>query len=227
MSDSRLTKSAKVARVVIAVLSLYFALTLPIVLVFAQSEYSRFIVSQVVTKWKGKLSGVESAYLGDSLTAGGRNWGEFPNALNLAGDGYLVRQVADQVDKAKPFSPARIYLAAGTNDVLASGEVDLARFQADYAEMLDKALATGADVVVTEIPFTDNASHTGEIQGANAVIRALAAARNVRVVACNDLLAPGGVLLDRYTIDGVHLSDAAYREVWIPRLHESPPTGER
>lgn len=217
----------KVPRVVLALLSLYLAFTLPIVLVFAQSEYARFIVSQVVTKWKGKLSGVESAYLGDSLTAGGRNWGEFPNALNLAGDGYLVRQVADQVDKTKPFSPARIYLAAGTNDVLASGEVDLAQFEADYAEMLDKALATGANVVVTEIPFTDNASHTGEIQGANAVIRALAAARNVRVVACNDLLAPGGVLLDRYTIDGVHLSDAAYREVWIPRLHESPPTGER
>jgi len=221
MSDSRSAKMGKVPRVVLALLSLYLAFTLPIVLVFAQSEYARFIVSQVVTKWKGKLSGLESAYLGDSLTAGGRNWGEFPDALNLAGDGYLVRQVAGQVEKAKPFSPARIYLAAGTNDVLASGEVDLAQFEADYSEMLDKALATGADIVVTEIPFTANASHTSEIQGANAVIRSLAAARNVRVVVCNDLLAPEGTLLGRYTTDGVHLSDAAYDEVWIPRLRQA------
>lgn len=208
-------------RILLAFLLCYLALTLPIILVFAQSEYSRFILSQVVTKWKGKLVGVESAYLGDSLTAGGRNWGDFPDALNLAGDGYFIRQVTGQVDKAKPFSPARIYLAAGTNDILSPGEVDLARFEADYAEMLDKALATGAVVVVTEIPLTANPSHNSEIWRANAVIRALAAARNIRVVACNDLLAPEGILLGQYTTDGVHLSDAAYEEVWIPRMRES------
>ncbi|MFM8716098.1 MAG: hypothetical protein ACKOF3_04825, partial [Spartobacteria bacterium] len=88
-------------RIIRFTIGTYFILTLPLVLVALKSEYVRFVAIQMVTNWKGKLSGISSAFVGDSITAGGRNWGTVLGAINLAGNGYTVWQVEGQLGKAE------------------------------------------------------------------------------------------------------------------------------
>ena len=64
----------------------YILCSLPIVVVFLKSEYVRFIAIQMVANWNGKLNGLSEAYIGDSITAAGRNWGAPFQAINLAGN---------------------------------------------------------------------------------------------------------------------------------------------
>jgi len=124
----------------------------------------------MVTNWNGKLNGLSAAYIGDSITAGGRNWGSFLGAINLAGDGYTVWQIEGQLGKAEKYSPEKIFILAGTNDILGRRPFDLNQFELDYASLLDRAQEMEADIFVTLIPLTADSQANGIIPAANATI---------------------------------------------------------
>ena len=133
-------------RIIRLMVGAYCILSLPLVLVFLKSEYVRFVAVQTVTNWKGKLNGVSSVYVGDSITAGGRNWGSMLGAINLAGDGYTVSQIEGQLGKAETYSPKRVFILAGTNDILGRQATDLKQFELDYNSLLDRASGMNADI---------------------------------------------------------------------------------
>ena len=195
----------------------YCILTLPLVLVCLKSEYVRFVAIQMVTNWKGKMNGLSSAYVGDSITAGGRNWGTVLGAINLAGDGYTVWQIEGQLGKAEKYSPERIFILAGTNDILGRRPFDLHQFELDYASLLDRALGMKAEIYVTLIPLMARPEANEMIPAANQTILRLATSRGVPTTDLNPTIAPNGTLLSQYTVDGVHFSDEAYK-VWRAAL---------
>ena len=147
----------KTKRFLIGTAAIYILFSMPVMLVFAKSEYVRFIAIQMVTNWKGKAIGISDAYIGDSITAGGRNWGVPFDAINLGGDGYTTWQIEGQIGKTKKYDPDNVFILAGTNDILGRREFDLEQFERDYASLLDNALETGKRVFVTEIPYTEAA----------------------------------------------------------------------
>jgi hypothetical protein len=204
-------------RIIRLTVGAYCILSLPLVLVSLKSEYVRFVAVQTVTNWKGKLNGISSAYVGDSITAGGRNWGSMLGAINLAGDGYTVWQIEGQLGKAETYTPKRIFILAGTNDILGRRPFDLKQFELDYSSLLDRASGLKADIYVTLIPFTARAEANKMIPSANQTILRLASSRGVPTVDLNPTIAPDGILLPEYTVDGVHFSDGAYK-IWRTAL---------
>jgi lysophospholipase L1-like esterase len=200
-------------RIIRFAIGAYCILTLPLVLVALKSEYVRFVAIQMVANWKGKLSGISSAFVGDSITAGGRNWGTVLGAINLAGDSYTVWQVEGQLGKAEKYSPERIFILAGTNDILGRRPFDLKQFELDYTSFLDRAMGLKAEIYVTLIPLTARSEANTMIPLANETILRLATGRGIPTIDLNPTIAPAGTLLPQYTVDGVHFSDAAY-DVW-------------
>jgi lysophospholipase L1-like esterase len=205
---------SNVIRITIAA---YCFMTLPFVLVFLKSEYVRYVAIQMATNWRGKLIGVPFAYIGDSITAGGRNWGAPLRTINLAGDGYTVWQIANQLRKVQNYSPERLFILAGTNDIIGDRLFNLKQFELDYTGLLDRALRTNAEVFVTLIPFTSRTEANLAIESANQIIRALANSRGIPTIDLNPTIAPHGVLLPKYTRDGVHFTPEAYR-IWMTML---------
>lgn len=197
----------------------YGVLTLPTIFIFLKSEYVRYVAIQTATNWKGKLTGVQSAYVGDSITAGGRNWGTPLGAMNLAGDGYTVWQIEGQLEKAEEYSPKRLFILAGTIDVIGRRPFNQKEFKKDYARLLDRALKTKAEVYVTLIPLTSREEANQAIPSANQIIQALADSRGIATIDLNPTIAPNGTLLPNYTVDGVHFTPEIYK-LWRTKLHD-------
>ena len=211
-----MTLRTRLIRVTIAA---YCVLTLPIVFVFLMSEYVRYVAIQTATNWKGKLTSFQSAYVGDSITAGGRNWGTPLGAINLAGNGYTVWQIEGQLGKAEEYSPKRLFILAGTNDVLGRRPFNPKEFEKDYARLLDRALKTKAEVYVTLIPLTSRSEANRAIPNANQIIQELSDSRRISTIDLNPTIAPNGTILPNYTVDGVHFTPETYT-LWRTKLHD-------
>ena len=67
------------------------------------------------------------------------------------------------------------------------------------------------DIYLTEIPYTSNKLSSTTISEANKIIRRLANQRDLPTMNLNSKLAPEGILLPQYTVDGIHFNKAAYR----------------
>lgn len=201
-------------------LAVYLLISLPVVLVFLKSEYVRYINVQLITNWRATTIGITDVYVGDSITAGGRNWGSFFNALNLGANSYTVDQIEGQISTAARFPPQRIFILAGTNDVLGNSTFDPKSFEEDYASLLTQAVATKAHLFVTLIPYTANARYTQSIKHANSIILKLAEMHGISTIDLNPHIAPNGILALDYTIDGVHLNSAAYN-IWRSLIEEA------
>ena len=207
----------KAKRVLTLVTAAYVILSMPVMIVFTKSEYVRFITIQMVTNWKGKINGLSDAYIGDSITAGGRNWSAPLDAINLAGDGYTTWQIEGQIGKAKKYDPENLLILAGTNDIIGRRYFDLEQFEQDYISLLERALETGSEIFITQIPYTAKEGNIQTISDANKVIRRLAEARNLTTIDLNSEIAPDGILLPEFTTDGVHLSESAY-SIWREKI---------
>ena len=201
-------------------LIVYFFLTFPFVAVATKNEYVRFVVTQTITHWKGKSLGVENIFIGDSLTAAGRNWGTPFKSVNLAGNGYVTWQITSQLNKTSAYKAENLFILAGTNDVVSSRAFNPAQFEADYTQLLERALKSKLKVIVTEIPFTIHEEHHQKIAKANDTIRKLALDKGVTCVDLNSIIAPNGLLLNEYSLDGVHLNPDAYTH-WRSLLSEA------
>lgn len=192
----------------------YIAATLPLLAIFAGSEYTRFIALETCVHWRSKFSPPHAVFIGDSITAGGRNWGWrlWGNPLaarNLGASGATIFQVQAQARVAASYGPQTVYVLAGTNDLL-TGRGTPDEWLADYRGILAAIAECGAKPVVTLVPYTAHAEHSAAIGEFNSKLRELCQEVGAGVVDLNAVVAPDGVLLPEYTTDGVHLSEAAY-----------------
>ena len=210
-------------------LGTYMIVSIPIVAVFLRSEYVRFVYLETVTHWYSKIAPIKYVFIGDSITAAGRNWGirlsiNPLSARNLGVSGYTIRQVHDLVSTALTYRPKYIVVTAGTNDVLrmsmgSKGKTnsqmdDLAR---EYEQMLDDIICGGATPIVTLVPYTTDDALNGLVTLLNSRILTAAQLQELPVVDLNARIAPNNALLSEYSQDGVHLSDRAY-DVWTQEI---------
>lgn len=206
----------------------WLAVSIPVGMVLAANEYDRFILCQTCTHWYGRLFGLKYVFIGDSITAGGRNWGwrleHHPwGARNLGESGFMVWQVAGELEGAFRYHPKWVFVLAGTNDAFSPEGLN-ARSLEDYESMLKRIRAQGATPVVTLVPFQRAPTFAREIAGFNAALGAYCRQAQIATVDLNPVLAPQGRLLPQFTSDGVHLSPAAY-VIWTERLRAVVASG--
>lgn len=214
-------KNKTLTRLLVSSLGAYFILSLPFALVIIKSEHVKFVITQTLSHWKGKTIGVSTVYVGDSITAAGRNWGRPLNTVNLAGDGYTTAQIENQLTRAALYRADNLFILAGTNDVIGHRAFDLDTFHNDFEQLLQRAMKSNMRVVVNKIPYTASEDHNLKISAANKVIQQLTTENNILCIDINPIIAPKGILLDTFSQDGIHLKAAAYYK-WKSLADGSP-----
>lgn len=85
----------------------------PILGTVAINKYSRNSILQTWSHWISEQRNATAVFCGDSLISGGGHWGPriglgYFTTLNLAGNGYTIRQITSQVKKANRYQPKYI-----------------------------------------------------------------------------------------------------------------------
>lgn len=204
-------------------LVIWLVISLPVMAILAFNEYDRFVLLETCVHWRGKFQPIDYVFIGDSITAGGRNWGwrlkHNPLAArNLGESGYMVWQVKGELGQALRYHPKWIFVLAGTNDSFSRWGINEATI-ADYREIIQSIQNAHAKAIVTLVPYQAADNNSAEIAEFNRSLEQLCKEQNAIVVDLNPLIAPAGHLLPQYTSDGVHFSEAAY-SIWEKKLRE-------
>jgi GDSL-like Lipase/Acylhydrolase family len=173
------------------------------------SRHLREIYSFTVPHWMARIRRPNAVFVGDSITAGGGQFGHLAN-INMGRSGLLSYQIAEQALVAyETYEPRHLFIMAGTNDILAM-HFRPKETQQRLAAMVERLAPLKTRVVLTLIPHTSRDPSNARIEPLNAYLRGLAEAAHFTVIDMNPILAPHGILLPNFTTDGVHLSSAAY-----------------
>jgi hypothetical protein len=162
----------------------------------------RWTYEQTVANWLAKVVAPNRVFIGDSLTAGGGDFGRFGN-INLGITGASTRQIAQMIERAKLYHPRQIFVMAGMNDIDAG---------ADIATLVPAWRAIVADkrVVVVLVPHTRSAAASERIDQLNAIVQSIAKQAGRPVIEIPGFTGRDDLLLPEMTTDGVHLTSAAY-----------------
>lgn len=207
---------------VLAILG-YILVSLPLVMVFLFSKYWRFSYFEIITERSAEILPLEYIFVGDSITKGGDNWGfklvRNPFiSKNLAENNYTTNQIVSLVNQALKYSPNYVFIMAGTNDVI-SGDIEVQQTLHHYQALLDKFARSKSVPIITLIPLQQDIKRNAQINQINSGIKLLAKARSIYVIDLNESIAPLGYLEPKFTIDGVHFSEAAY-EIWLNEIEK-------
>ena len=166
----------------------------------------------LLAHWRAKALPPRIVFLGDSITAG---MGASLSTINLGESGLLTFQIVDRATTAMKYHPDAIVVMAGTNDAFGALHGDLDRLPAEWDRLF--AVAGNTPVIVTLAPLTADAAFNEKILAIDEIARTAALEHSARIVDLSPELAPGGTLERRYTVDGVHLTPAAYA-VWTAKI---------
>lgn len=194
-------------------------LLLPIALLVLQYQPLRVAVIARANYLLRKFSPPKIVFVGDSLTAFGGTWWDVSlRAVNLGVPKLEVRQIVGQATCASEYHPEFIAVLAGSNDVL-NPRISEKQILSDYRDLLDECKAS---VIVTLIPMQNGLAP--RINRVNDGIREIALQHGASVIDLNPVIAFGGGLSPKFTIDGIHLSRTAYK-VWEGEIRKAltPP----
>ncbi|MEA5620800.1 GDSL-type esterase/lipase family protein [Cronbergia sp. UHCC 0137] len=166
-------------------------------------------------------------FIGDSITAGGRNWGlrlglvPF-STYNLGYNGYTTRQVGGSLDKAIKLSPRYIFIMAGTNDLFDKRLSDQ-DIEEDWNKIIQQAKQENtAQLIITSLPIMADKTYDKRIIKINNFIKNLATSNGYKFIDLNSvLLSQDNLNFDRnqYFSDGVHFSELTYK-LWSKEIKE-------
>lgn len=161
-------------------------------------------------------------FFGDSITKRWP-WGLLLpdyHVTNKGIDGDTIQDLIERIDSLIELEPDTLFLMAGINDILHQYDAEL--FQQDYEELLDalqSALPNTRIYVESMLPTAWDL--TNELtRPLNSVIEQACQERGLAYIHLYDLFADEhGTLRRDFSLDGLHLSDEAYR-YWITIIEE-------
>lgn len=174
------------------------------------NSYLQFTYRETIANWIAKVVHPNAVFIGDSITASGRLFNS-ARTINLGTNGAHTFQIAAMIKSANAYSPNHIVIMAGTNDAI-RGEIDLAEMTGLWDEITREQR-----IVITLVPHTKIKALNARIDKLNAIARAAANKRHRPVLSLAELTGPDGLIQDRYTVDGVHLTPAALA-IWNAKL---------
>ena len=152
---------------------------------------------------------------GDSLTARG-NWQDmFPGALigNRGIGSDDTKGMLERVDDIIATHAKHVLIMAGTNDI--SRHIPPQIVAGNILLISKKLKAHGVEPIIQSTIFANKYRYKKniEILTINKILEKESQSKGYKFVNLNRELSPGNILLDKYTIDGVHLNVDGYK-VW-------------
>jgi hypothetical protein len=132
--------------------------------------------------------------------------------LTLAKGGATLKEIGEQIPKAKGIAARFIIIDGGLNDILFH-DASLEQVEHDFRAML-RRLDCGGTVIFTLMPYVADPTCSERIEAANRRMAALCADHGVAVLDLNPEISSGGVRRPEMTNDGLHFSARA-NEAWI------------
>ncbi|MEM7509431.1 MAG: GDSL-type esterase/lipase family protein [Bacteroidota bacterium] len=161
--------------------------------------------------------------LGDSITAGG-HWNQLTGRADIRNEGLggaTSKSTLNRFDREVwPPEISHCFLMIGANDI--SGRIPVDQVVDNIELILDGLASRNIEVILQSVLFvaTDLADHVGrnmQIKTLNEKLMVIADERELTFLDLNEILAPEGYLLDRYTQDGIHLMEDGYR-LWVSQV---------
>jgi lysophospholipase L1-like esterase len=181
------------------------------------NSHLRFKTIETVSHYVCKLNSAQAVVVGDSIGAGGCHWAGYLGlpplrTINLAGNGYTFYQVSAQIDKAIQYRPKVILVFAGTNDAFAiqANRLSLPELKSDVQKIIESCKGTPCVFVLP--PPSKIHEINIILKQVRTVIRSVGDQNGVAFVGAVEGLADsGGIILEKFTTDGVHLTPEAYK----------------
>ena len=153
---------------------------------------------------------VEIAMLGDSITARADWAGMFPRSriVNLGIDGDTSAGVLNRLEDVVSLRPRVVFLMVGVNDLRRKFPIELVETHIRLAA--ERLSEHGITPVIQSTLYVSSEKLNEQIEALNAMTRVWCAAKSIVYIDLNEVLSPQGVLLPRFTEDGVHLNEDAY-----------------
>lgn len=169
--------------------------------------------------------------MGDSLTERGE-WSELlPSSILVANRGIGGDTIGNMLARAAvvlSVHPKRIYVMAGINDLVHMQErLPMTELLQQYQTLVNTLGSEGAEVIVQSTLFvstTRAAFVNPRVAELNAGMKRYCARARCDYIDVNAKLAPRGVLLSKYSGDGVHLAPAGYL-AWARLVSENLAVG--
>ncbi len=212
----RITKSIFIISLMLNVL-----ITIPALLLLVSSSGIQYQLYQNILA--PRLGHPEIAFIGDSITRDGGIWafkiGEYNfNTWNFGRSGLTTRQLRIYGQRVANFRPKYAFVMAGINDEDKSLEgADLSFGY--YVEILDTLQESGVEPIIQLTLYREEEQALGFIDTLNKKLRDYAAEHDLSVIDLNPLLCPRQSLLPKYSRDGLHLTDAAYK-IWSKEIRK-------
>lgn len=169
---------------------------------------------------KNSHSDIKIVMLGNSLTAGGKNWNARLNrndTHNAGQGGYTTGQMLWHMDRTViDVHPKICFVMAGINDLFNNIAPDI--IYRNQKQIINKLINNGIKPVILLTLYThNNPSLAQKIDYINNRIISYCEKENIDVINLNPLLASEQSLKAEYTTDGTHLTEAGYL-IWSKEL---------
>jgi lysophospholipase L1-like esterase len=150
--------------------------------------------------------------LGDSLTAWG-DWQTLLNRKDIANKGKAGDTSGDVLERMEVIyrlKPQVAFVMIGINDILQDRSVE--NIFGNYQKIIAGLLTHNIRPVIQATLFLAGPDHrNGQVMALNQKLKSFAGVRKILFLDLNRVLAPSNQLLDSFTNDGLHLSDAGYQ----------------
>lgn len=204
--DLKLSRNPRLHRSILIVSLVANLFLLPLLV----NSHLQHTYRATIAHWVAKVIRPNTVFIGDSITASGRQFNS-ARTINLGTSGAQTYQIAAMIKNANAYSPNHIAIMAGTNDAI-EGEIDIAEIIRLWDEITREP-----KIVITLVPHTKSKLLNARIDKVNAIALAAAQKRHRPVLSLPELAGPGGLIQDRYTVDGVHLTPAGLA-IWKAKL---------
>lgn len=166
-------------------------------------------------------------FMGDSITAGFKRLSEFENIINMGVGGYKTTELIPMVKELRLHQPDVVFLMIGINDFLCN----LRYFPHGYTIPFHKTYDALVEMITVNLPRTQvylisMLPMTGrpegmlvkenvrvfnkEIEIINRFIKEKSKAYKAIYLDLYSEFVVDGLLNDKYSLDGIHLSEAGY-----------------
>ena len=132
------------------------------------------------------------------------------DTINLGESGLPTHQIAVALKGIAKYHPRHVVVMAGTNDSFE--DFDEGRLRKDW-----DIIAADPRTTIVLAPPTRNPEANSRLARINEIVVQAARKNGKKPLVLTELRGPDGLLRERFSVDGVHLTDDAY-EFWKERL---------
>ena len=186
-----------------------------------QDDWGKENYRKLIKKFKSSpLSKNQIVFLGNSITAGGKDWSarlDYPNIENRGIGGDTTAGVLARLDEIIYFEPIAVFLLIGINDLWnTSPEIPSTDYIANnIIEIVNKIVSKSPKTKVfvqTILPVSKDV-YSEKIKTINSLIKKQKK-NNYEVIDLHSIFSDEkGLIIDDFTYDGVHLNEKGY-EKW-------------